>query len=181
MEKILRAATNCIKILGIKARCRDKVRVSIIQPMRIRSQLYIQNNCKKVVIGNHFKLETNAIVRVVDGGELIIGNNCFVNCNTFITAAGKTVIGDNCLIGPNVLIFDHDHLYKDDHHPTSNIEVGEITIGNNVWIGGGSIILKGAEIGDNCVIAAGSIVKKKVPANTVLYQKREDTIIEYSK
>ena len=53
-----------------------------------------------------------------------------------------------------------------------------VVIGNNVWIGANAIILRGTTIGDNSVIAAGSVVKGNVPSNTLLVQKKEDTLIE---
>ena len=77
-------------------------------------------------------------------------------------------IGDGTTIGPHTCIYDHDHgreegaLYK----------TAPVTIRKNVWIGAGCIILKGVTIGDNSIIAAGSIVTKDVPADTIFLQKR---------
>lgn len=177
MEKAFRGIINLFRVLIIKLRCGSKVEVSCIQPMRLKAQLFIKNNCKKVIIGNHFKLETDAKVRVMDDGELIVGDNCFINCGSYITVMGKTTIGNNCLFGPNVMIFDHDHDFRVAGGISSgNYKIGEISIGNNVWIGAGCIILKGANIGDNCVIAAGSIVNRKVEANTIFMQKRTNVV-----
>ena len=89
---------------------------------------------------------------------------------------GNTTIGEHCRIGPNVLIFDHDHDYKAGLQ-LNKFKTGSISIGDNVWIGGGAIILRDTEIGDNAVIAAGSIVKGKVPAGSLYVQKRRTEII----
>ena len=66
---------------------------------------------------------------------------------------------------------DHDHNFK---NKDSEFLIGEVSIGNRVWIGANCTILKGAQIGDDCVIAAGSVVKGVVPAGTIFYQKRQN-------
>ena len=148
--------------------------------MRINSQLMIQKKAKKVIIGKNFRLESNARLRVIDKGELEIGNNCFINCNSYITVEGKTIIRDNVLIGTNTMIFDHDHDYKSSNGIRKNPNIkGEIYIGNNVWIGAGCIILRGAYIEDDAVIAAGSIVKGKVKSRCIYVQKRNTELLEY--
>lgn len=109
----------------------------------------------------------------VSSGELIIGSHCFFNTNSSITCMGRIQIGDYCKFGNNLVIVDHDHNYRTD---TPEFLAGEITIGNHVWVGANVVILKGAVIGDNCVIAAGSVVKGEVPAGSMLYQKRENRV-----
>lgn len=177
MEKVFRGIINLLKITIIKLRCLTKVKIYPIQPMRIKSQLMIQNHLKRVIIKKNFKLETDAKIRVIDGGTLEIGENCFINCGSYITVMGSTKIGNNCMIGPNVMIFDHDHDYRTPGGITAGKNIiGEIEIGNNVWIGAGCIILKGAKIGDNCVIAAGSIVKERISPKSMYYQKKKSEI-----
>lgn len=84
-------------------------------------------------------------------------------------------IGHGTSIGPGVYIYDHDHNYRNNQKSYST---KPILIGDNVWIGAGSIILKGVTIGNNSVISAGSIVTKDIPANTILIQKRENFLSE---
>ena len=106
------------------------------------------------------------------GGKIEIGDECFFNHNCSITCINKVKIGSHCKFGNNLVIVDHDHNFK---HQTNDEYVSDpIQIGNNVWIGANVTILKGISIGDNCVIAAGSIVRKNIPINTVLYQERKD-------
>ena len=174
LEKLIRGFVNCLKILSIRIKCGKKVEIYPIQPMRINSQLMIQSNVNSVKIGRNFKLETDAKLRVLDGGTLTIGDNCFVNCGSYITVMGDTIIGNGCMIGPNVMIFDYDHDYKCDGGISAGKSVlGSIKIGNNVWIGAGCILLRGTCIGDDTVIAAGSVVKGNVPAKTLYYQERQ--------
>ena len=101
------------------------------------------------------------------GHNIEIGKNAFINYNCTIIDVGKVVIGDNCQIAPNVSIYTAGHPV---HPATRNTayEYGiNITIGNNVWIGGNTVIMPGVRIGDNAVIGAGSIVTRDVPAWTV--------------
>lgn len=178
IEKLIRGFFNLCRILLIRLRMGNRVSIPLIQPMRIRSQLMIQKGARRAEIGSNFKLETDAKVRVISGGELKIGNSCFINCNSYVTVLGKTSIGDGCVIGPGVMIFDHDHDYRNEGGIRSGkFIIGEITIGSGVWIGANSVILKGARIGDNAVVAAGSIVNGEVPADTVFVQKRHSELI----
>ena len=101
------------------------------------------------------------------GHNIEVGKNTFINYNCTIVDVGKVVIGDYCQIAPNVSIYTAGHPV----HPAARntaYEYGiDITIGNNVWIGGNSVIMPGIHIGDNVVIGAGSIVTKDIPAWTV--------------
>lgn len=129
-------------------------------------------------IGDKFKMRDGAKVRVRKGATCNIGNNVSMNSNDIIICHESITIGDDCQLSPNVQIYDHDHDYRDPngigamHYKTS-----PISIGKSVWIGANTVILRGTDIGDNCVIAAGSIVKGKYPSNSVIIQKRATEII----
>ncbi len=111
----------------------------------------------------------------VDYGENIhIGNNCEINMNCVFLDCNKITIGDYCGIGPNVQIYavTHPVLPEErlspsdgDGFPFWKSYTAPVTIGNNVWIGGGSVILPGVCIGDNTTIGAGSVVTKSIPSN----------------
>lgn len=177
IEKILRGIINIIRIGIIRIRCGNTVTIPWIQPMRVKTQLLIQKNTH-TAIGHNFKLETDSKIRVIQGGSLTIGNNCFINCGSYITALGKTIIGNNCMFGPNVMIFDHDHDYKSEGGISDGkVTVGEIIIGDNVWIGANCVILRDTYINDNAVIAAGSVVKGNVPSGCLFVQKRSTEIM----
>ena len=177
MEKYIRGLFNLLRICIIKIKCRHEIAIHFIQPMRMSSELLIKKNAQKVKIGKNCKLEKQARIRVMDDGILEIGDNCFFNCNAFLTVMGKTVIGDNCRFGPNVLIFDHDHDFRAEGGVASGkMKIGEVVIGNNVWIGGNCQILKGSIIGDGAVIAAGTTIKGVIPPKTIVIPKVKNEV-----
>lgn len=111
------------------------------------------------------------------GNNIFFGNNCEVNMNCTFLDNNRIVIGDNALIAPNVQIYTAFHPTnaadrfgpprEDGSFAFCKTQTAPVTIGNNVWIGGGAILLPGVTIGDNVVIGAGSIVTKDIPANSV--------------
>lgn len=101
------------------------------------------------------------LVTFTDYARIEIGNNTGVS-GISINAFRLVRIGDNCIIGAKVVIYDNDG-----HPERLSPESKPVIIGNNVFIGMRSIIMKGVTIGDNAVIGAGSIVTKDIPANCV--------------
>lgn len=98
------------------------------------------------------------------GNHIKVGKNFFCNYNCTILDVGKVTIGDNCLFAPNVAIYTAGHPIHPDSR-NSLYEYGiDVTIGNNVWIGGNVVVMPGVTIGDCCVIGAGSVVTKDIPA-----------------
>lgn len=111
------------------------------------------------------------------GDNITLGDRVFINVNcTLIDGKraevnqaddihlinGKISIGNDCLIGPNVQLLAISHDVDPQRRLAKHNYVDDITIGNNVWLGGGVIILAGVIIGDNAVIGAGSVVTKNV-------------------
>lgn len=96
-----------------------------------------------------------------------IGENFYSNYNLVILAGNKVTFGDNVLIGPDCGIYAAGHPL-DVEQRNAGLEYAQpIRIGNNVWIGGGVKIMSGVTIGDNAVIAAGSVVTKDIPSNVL--------------
>ena len=97
------------------------------------------------------------------GSHIEVGKNFFANYNCTIIDVAKVTIGDNCQMAPNVAIYTAGHPL----HPVSRNSLYEygisVTIGDNVWIGGNTVILPGVHIGSNTVIGAGSVVTKDIP------------------
>ena len=103
------------------------------------------------------------------GTNIRLGRNVFLNYNCVILDVVAVTIGDGTQIGPGVQILTADHP-RDPAERATGVEWGRpITIGRNVWIGGGAIILPGVTIGDNAIIGAGSVVTRDVaPGATVV-------------
>ncbi|WP_319004507.1 acyltransferase [Loktanella gaetbuli] len=96
--------------------------------------------------------------------RLTIGARSYVNRQTMFDASERISVGADCMIGPFVYITDHDHGTAPGIRLADQPLTGTpVTIGRNVWIGAGAIILKGVTIGDNAVIAAGCVVTRDVP------------------
>jgi maltose O-acetyltransferase len=105
------------------------------------------------------------------GGEIVIGDRVFINKNCTIVAVEKISIGNDCMFGEDVSIYDHDHSFDLNGVPFRNqgVKSRPITIGNNVWVGCKVFIGKGVNIGDNVVIAAGSIVTMDIPSDSIYF------------
>ncbi|MGN6287263.1 MAG: sugar O-acetyltransferase [Afipia sp.] len=102
------------------------------------------------------------------GTNISLGNGVFLNFNCVILDVVEVAIGDRTQIGPAVQIYAADHP-RDAATRRSGLEFGRpVRIGNDVWIGGGSIVLPGVTIGDGAVIGAGSVVTRDVPAGTTV-------------
>jgi len=101
------------------------------------------------------------------GNHIKVGKNFFCNYNCTILDVGRVTFGDNCLLAPNVAIYTAGHPIHPDSR-NSLYEYGiDVTVGDNVWIGGNVVIMPGVNIGSNCVIGAGSVVTKDIPAWSV--------------
>lgn len=132
----------------------------------IGDNLHFVSEPKRSFISLYSKIQLTAFGQ----GSIILGNKVGLN-GTVIVSKKSISIGSGTMIAPNVIIVDSDfhqtwppdqRLYSD----TTNFD-RDVKIGCNVWIGMNSLILKGAEIGDNTIIAAGSIVTGKIPANCI--------------
>jgi len=111
------------------------------------------------------------------GDNITIGDRVFINVNCTLVDGkgseanklddepltnGQIIIGNDCLIGPNVQLLAVSHDVDPQCRLAKHNYVDDIAIGNNVWLGGGVIVLSGVTIGDNAVVGAGSVVTKNV-------------------
>lgn len=100
------------------------------------------------------------------GKNITVGKNVFINACCHFQDHGGVSLGDGCQIGHNVVFATLNHgLAPEDRQTTYP---APITLGKNVWVGSNSTILQGVTIGDNAVIAAGAVVTKDVPENTIV-------------
>ena len=122
--------------------------------------------------GKLFILRSGSKIRVRNHARLIIGNKVGIGNRCFIISHNEITIGEGTIIGPNVLIYDHDHDYSSSNLQKTFVS-NPVHIGKNVWIGANVVILRGTDIGDNCVVAAGCILKGNYKSGKIIYQKHE--------
>jgi acetyltransferase-like isoleucine patch superfamily enzyme len=127
-----------------------------------------------IQIGNSTTIEKGSILvgsGVIrnKGVGIVIGSNCSIGSYSYLGGQGGVNIGNDTLIGPYFKVFSENHNF----HNGSLIRLqGEtrrsVHIGNNCWIGANTTFLAGSEIGDNCVVAASSLVNKKFPSDVLI-------------
>lgn len=100
------------------------------------------------------------------GKNITIGKNVFINACCHFQDHGGVTLGNHCFIGHNVVFATLNHGIAP--HDRASMYSAPIVLGNNVWVGSNSTILQGVTIGDNTVVAAGSVVTKNITANTVV-------------
>jgi len=100
------------------------------------------------------------------GKHTQIGKNVFINFDCVFLDLGGIIIEDNVLIAPKVSLLTEGHsLPAEQRH---SLTVGKIHIKKNAWIGAGATILQGVTVGENAMVAAGAVVSKDVPDNTIV-------------
>jgi acetyltransferase-like isoleucine patch superfamily enzyme len=128
-----------------------------------------------ITLGDHVSIARDCIlfctgVIAQKGTGITIGNRTGIGARAFLAGQGGIAIGDDVITGPNLQVFSENHNFAD---LTKTIKEQGVTkqatvIGNNCWLGGSVTILAGVTIGDGCVIAAGSVVNKSMPANSIV-------------
>ena len=110
------------------------------------------------------------------GKHISIGKNTFVNANCMFLDNNKITIGENGLIAPYVQIYTANHPLKaserivfEENNTRYLTSTKPVKIGDNVWIGGNSVVFPGVTIGDNVTIGAGSVVTKDFPDNVLAF------------
>lgn len=129
-------------------------------------ELLLEHNSTLIVYGD-FSIYNGTSVYLANNASMTLGKNSFFNNGCVIECYSKISIGSGCGIGDHVRISDsdiHSMIIDGCNRPNT----APIIIGDHVWIGANSIILKGVTIGDGAVIAAGSVVTKNVPANALV-------------
>ncbi len=101
------------------------------------------------------------------GSHIRIGARCFANSGLVALDVAPITIGDDVQIGPNVQLLTPTHPVEPEPRRAKWEAAEPITIGDNVWLGGGAIVLPGVTIGENTVVGAGSVVTRDLPPNVV--------------
>ena len=152
--------------------------------MKINGIILLGYNTKfSVCKSSHIELGKNIIsdgrcVIVVDENARVdIGDRVYFNEGMMISSKSGIFIGSGCQFGPNVKIFDNNHCFDRTHGVMASHNASEVQIGRNCWIAANVTILKGAKIGDNCIIGAGCVVKGEIPSQSIVSQNQELKIV----
>lgn len=134
----------------------------------LRGMLPIVTNGGRMKVGDDFHsdgLQFRSHLSTGRDGVLEIGDRVFVNRGVAIHASEHVTIGDNAFVGDLSAIYDSNF---HEIEPGQGVKVAPVHIGRNVWIGRAAIVLPGVTIGDDCVVAAGSVVTRSVPAGQLV-------------
>ncbi len=101
-------------------------------------------------------------------GEVVWGEDVFVNVGAYVSIRESLVVGDRCRFGERVSIHDEDHVFEPLGADRSQYVTSPVVIEDDVWIGAGAIVLRGAHVGAGSVIAAGAVVRGEVPPGSLV-------------
>lgn len=158
--KYIKAALCAPSLLFWKIRYGNRINVHPYQDVH-NLKLTLKNS-SRLSIGRRLKTREGCHL-IIDGGNVEIGDYCFLNFNVSITSVEYIKIGDHVQIANNVVIVDHNHNYTQ-----SGFVSKRVIIEDDVWIGANAVLLPGVTIGKGAVIAAGSVVNKDVDPRTVV-------------
>lgn len=126
-----------------------------------------------IILGEKVVIERDVILKQ-HGGKIEIHDNSFIGIRSIIQGKGCVKVGKDVMFGPYVQIYSSDHEInnKNVSMRESGENSGPVIIGDNIWIGAGSTILKGSVIGCNSVVAAGTIIRGNISQGAIHYNKR---------
>lgn len=119
-------------------------------------------------IGRNTELAHGCDLEVHGNGRLFIGEGTYMNRYCMVSAHEDVHIGHHCMFGPGVRVFDNDHCFDGDKGVKSELKTAPIYIGDRCWIASNVVILRGTNIGNNCIIGAGCVVKGDIPDGTLV-------------
>lgn len=122
----------------------------------------------RVFIGSHSALFDDVILAGV--GEVHIGDRSTIGHNSVLVSRERIQIGNDCMLAAFCYVLDVDHEFADPQKPIpqQGLRIKPVIVGNDVWVGAGTFILRGVTIGDGAVVAANSVVTEDVPPYSVV-------------
>lgn len=131
-----------------------------------------------VTIGKMVRVHSRTRIRAHRNSVLTIGEGVKINCDCFIICQERIEIGAGTEFGPSVYLYDHDHDYRVGLKK-EQYKSAPIIIGKDCWIGANTVILRGTQIGDNCVVGAGCVLSGQYENNSIIVQKRTTEFWKY--
>jgi acetyltransferase-like isoleucine patch superfamily enzyme len=165
LRRALKEPGNVLQVLRARYELRDCT--SVPMSVRVRGRVFVQNQ-GQMAIGQRVRIDgrMNPVEIVAwRGSRLTIGDGTFLNYGVSLSTHQELTIGRDCLIGNYVTIIDND--YHDLNDRSRLGPSSPIVIGDRVWIGIRSVVLRGVKIGDGSVVGAGSVVTSDIPPNSL--------------
>ena len=144
----------------------DKGRFSIGKNSKVKEHVLVFVGANSVLeIGGNTVIDRGGELTSVNGARLTIGNGTGIGSYCNIRCDKNIAIGDNCYFAQFVTIVDGGYEFGNKNLPINRTRynANSVSVGNNVWLGAGVIVLPGVTIGDGAVIGAGSVVVKDIP------------------
>jgi acetyltransferase-like isoleucine patch superfamily enzyme len=122
----------------------------------------------KLKIGQNVKIDGDTILILGPRGVLEIGGNTYIGRRNIISAMEKVIIGEDCMFAHNVTVLDSSHVFENVAIPmtTQGEKTEAVEMSNDIWIGLGSAVLKGAILKSRTIVAANSVVSKRSSGNS---------------
>jgi len=137
---------------------------------RARGRLVVRNS-GVIRIGSRVRLwadPTPIELSAVSGGEILVGDNTYINRGVCLCARAMIRIGSECALGNDVLVLDSDFHRVGRHDEFGSDVPRAVVVGDRVWLAARSVVLKGVTIGDGAVVCAGAVVVTSVPPYTMV-------------
>lgn len=132
----------------------------------------VLNENAECVVENGVSILPNNYIQVGKNAELFLGEGTFINRNCHIVSIKSIKIGKYVALGNSISIFDHDHIVvANTRQDWTKSKKDQVLIGDNCWIASNVVILRGTSLGNNCVVGANTVIKGKVPPNTMCYNE----------
>jgi len=123
----------------------------------------------RIVIGEHCEIYDHVVIRCVGGlGDIVFGSHCYINPHCVLYSGNGILFGNYVLLAPGVKVMPTNHAFQSRDIPIRHQgflpSKGGVICEDDVWIGANSTLLDGAHIEKGCIIAAGSVVNRRVPS-----------------
>lgn len=183
MNKYLRAMVvmpfGAIKMGWIKLFHPKNFRGTIFCMLSPSSEISM-NYGAQLTVNKGLRMRDNAKLRVRSKATCVLGASVSLGSGSMIVCHEKIKIGSRVQFAANAQVYDHDHDFRAKGGISARkFKTSPIEIGDDVWIGANTVILRGTRIGDRCVIGAGCVLKGEYPSDSVIVQKRETTVTSY--
>jgi acetyltransferase-like isoleucine patch superfamily enzyme len=168
-------ALESLRMLGALLAGRTRALLLRIRGMRVGAKVSFGPAVRVrrpwcISLGTRCEIEQNVFLKVVDDAARVeIGDFVFIGNGCELDAAVSIVIGPHTLLAPRVFITDHTHnAARGVRLAAQGTRSAGVTIGSDVWLGTGSIVLHGVTIGDGAIVGAGAVVNRDVAPNTIV-------------